>query len=175
MVRINSLDERAPTLSPSAVRVVGFQLLEAELSAAGHWYADVKLPAYSYLMDVVIHAEELWTAGTTAPILTGLFLVDADGAIAAEEGTNAIFGSIDLLATDLTKGQSVSFARAGGKSGGNLTEGSSTHYLNAMADHDRILRFNVTTTGAVTTALGETYVYVFYALPEMDVPVIAAT
>ena len=178
MVRLNTVDPRAPNLSPNALRVVGAQFLESALPAAGTWTFDVKIPAYALLKDVIVHAEELWNNGTAAAMVAGVFNVDADGAIdtTSEEGTNAIYGSTDLLATDLTKGQSMSFNRAGGKGGAMLTEGSSTHWLNAVGDTDRFVRVNITTTGTPNaTPTGETYVYVVYAVPELDSAVAATT
>jgi hypothetical protein len=150
-------------------------MLESALTAAGTWNCDTFIPAYGVVLDVIVHAEEVWTAGTTAVLNAGMYTVDADGVISAEEDLNGIYAAIDLLATDLTKGQSLTFNRAGGKGGAMLTEDTSTHLLDIVGDTDRILRVSVTTTGTVTTALGETYVYVIYAVPELDPAVVAAT
>jgi hypothetical protein len=175
MVRLNTVDPRAPNLSPNAVRVVGCQFLESRLPAAGTWDFDVKIPAYGVVLDVIVHAEEVWTAGTSATLNAGMYTVDADGVLSAEEDLDGIYAAIDMLATDLTKGQSLTFNRAGGKGGAMLTEGTSTHLLDIVGDTDRILRVNVTTVGTVTTALGETYVYVIYAVPELDAAVVDLT
>jgi hypothetical protein len=150
--------------------VVGFQMLESALSAAGTYVADVKLPAYACLLDVVVHAEEVWNAGTSAVLDCGLYTVDSEGVISSEEDLNGIYAAIDMLATDLTKGQSLTFNRAGGKGGAMLTEGTSTHLLDIVGDTDRIVQTIITTTGTVGT-LGETYVYVIYAIPELDASV----
>jgi len=143
------------------------QLLESEGGAAGVYRADLRLPAYATVLDVIVHNEELWTAGTSATLNVGTFL-DASGDISTEIDSDGIYAAINLKATDLTKGQQLAFARAGGKGGASLTEGTSTHYLNLVVDDPFWISAVVTTVGTVGTA-GETYVYVVYALPEMDV------
>lgn len=173
MARINTVDWRAPTLSPSAVRVVGGQLLEADGTAAGTYNFDVFVPAYAVILDVVIHNEALWTAGTSANLVCGLYSDDS-GTISTVIDADEIYTSTSLKATDLTAGQSISFLRAGGVGGGFTTEGTSTHWLDATDSADRWIRTSVTTVGTVGTA-GKTYVYVIYALPEMDATTFTAT
>ena len=166
MVRLNSVDPRNPTLGPGAVRVAGMQIRESDGSVAGVYRKDFQIPAYGVLLDVWVHNEELWTAASSATLDVGTFL-DASGAISTEIDADGIFAAISLKATDLTKGQALAFARVGGKGGAQLTEGSSSHYLNLVKDDPFWVSAVVTTVGTVGTA-GETYVYVMYAVPEMD-------
>jgi len=168
MARIHSLDPRVPNLNQNAVRCVGGQILEADGDAAGVYTLDVRIPAYATVLDVIVHNEALWDAGTSATLNVGMYTVDSTTkAISSEEDLDGIFAAIDVKATDLTAGQAISFWRAGGKGGAMLTEGSSSHLLNIMQPTERILRAAITTVGTVGTA-GKTYAYVVYALPEMD-------
>ena len=175
MARINSVDPRAPTLSPSAVRVVGGQLIEADGTAPGTYVLDVIIPAYAVILDVLIHSEELWTADTSAKLDVGLY-ESSGGTIGSVIDADEIWVDVNLKATDLTKGQSLNFNfdSQGGIPGGMLSEGSNTHNLDVVADDERQIRFSVLTVGTVGTA-GETYVYVVYAVPEMDTATFTAT
>jgi hypothetical protein len=174
MARINSVDWRAPTLSPSALRVVGGQLLEADGTAAGVYTFDVFIPAYAVVLDVVIHNEALWTAGTSATLETGFYSV-SDGAISTVIDADDIYAAVNLKATDLLAGAALSFGWGGGKEG-DLQGVVATQdaLIDVMDVVDRFLRTKVTTVGTVGTA-GKTYVYVLYALPEMDAASFAAS
>jgi hypothetical protein len=167
MARINAVDWRAPTLSPSALRVVGGQLIEADGSAAGVYTLDVFIPAYALVANVTVHNEALWTAGTSAGLEVGFYSV-ADGAISTVIDADDIFTAVDLKATDLLAGEGIDFNRGGGVEGDlNGVVATQLHLIDAVDAVDRFIRFKVTTVGTVGTA-GKTYVYVQYALPEMD-------
>ena len=172
MARINSIDPRAPTLSPSAVRCVGFQFIEADQTALGVFSAEVRLPAYAVLLDIVVHAEEVWDAAA-ASLQAGIY-TSSSQAKSTVTDADGFYTAVDLTATDLTKGQSISFSeRDGGVGGTRLTEGTSTHGLDWVGDDERFIVIDVTTLTTVGTA-GETYVYVIYAVPEMDTPTFTA-
>jgi hypothetical protein len=161
LANINSLDPRAPNLNPNAVRVAGIQLNEADSAgnargAAGAVAGSVTIPANGIILDVAVAAEALWDDGTSAVLNVGIG-ADAD----------AIYAAINVKATDLTQGQTLNFNRAGGKGGVAVTEGTSTHLLNV---HDTAA---ITVTASVAQGAGDgtagiTYVYVVYAIPEMD-------
>ena len=173
---LNTVDARAPNLAPQAVRVVGAQFKEDDIGAAGTYIADIFVPAYALIWDFVIHSEELFAAGTSAGLVIGTYTVDADGNISTAEDDNGLLETTSLKATNLTKGQAITpwgdgastLGRLGGIGSASTTEGSSTHGLDLMADHDRFVRAIVTTVGTVGTA-GEAYFYLMYALPEMDI------
>ena len=173
MARLNSVDPRNSNLAPGAVRIVGGQLVEADGTAAGTYTFDVKIPAYAVILDVIVHNEALWTAGTAANLIVGLY-GDSDNSVGTVIDADEIFTSASLKATDLTAGQSLAFARVGGVAGGMLSEGSSSHYLDIVDTVDRWIRFSVTPTGTVGDA-GITYVYVVYGVPEIDASDFAAT
>lgn len=173
MANINALDPRAPNLNPNAVRCAGAQILESAGSAAGVYTADFVIPAYAVILDVIVHNEAVWDAGTNALMTVGLY-ESSGGTIGDVIDADEIFTSTSLKATDLTAGQSISFLRAGGVGGGFITEGTNTHWLDAMDASERQIRVAVTTTGTVGTA-GKTYVYVLYAIPEMDAATFTAS
>ena len=106
--------------------------------------------------------------------MAGIKCSDSDGVIDTVIDADEIFTAASVKATDLTAGQSISFLRAGGVAGGFISEGSSSHWLDAMDVVDRWIRAEVTTVGTVGTA-GKTYVYVVYAIPEMDAGTFDAT
>jgi hypothetical protein len=174
MARLNSLDPRNSTLAPGAVRVVGGQILEADGSAAGVYTFDVKLPAYAMLLDVVIHNEALWTAGTSATLECG-FYSDSSGAISTVIDADDIYAAVNLKATDLLAGAALALAWAGGKHGDLAGVVATQDALIDVVDAvDRWVRTKVTTVGTVGTA-GKTYVYVVYAIPEMDAATFTAS
>ncbi len=173
MARLQGLDDRYPTLASGALRAVGFQFLEADQTVVGTFNADVKIPAYGILLDVLIHNEEVWDVGTSATVTVGTFL-DASGVISTEIDANGLYTAFSAKATDLTKGQSLAFDRVGGVAGAQLTEGSSSHYLNFVKDDPYWVRISLVTVGTIGT-LGETYGYVLYAVPEMDTVTFTAT
>jgi hypothetical protein len=174
MARINSLDPRNPNLGSGAVRVVGGQLVEADGSAAGVYTFDVLLPAYAYLMDVGIHAEALWDAGTSAALECGFYSV-ASGAISTVIDADDIFAAVNLKATDLAAGESINFCHGGGQEGDLMgVVATQLHLIDAVDAVDRFIRFKVTTVGTVGTA-GFTYGYVVYAIPEMDTATFTAS
>jgi hypothetical protein len=162
MVRVNSLDPRAPNLNPNALRAAGGQILEADGTAAGVYSLDVTIPAYALIVDIIVYAEAVWDAGTSATLKVGITGDDDD----------TFFTAVNLKATDLTADQAISFAAAGGVGGTSL--GTATHYLDVMDAADRTVNFTVTTVGTVGTA-GKTYVAVLYAVPEMDVATFTAS
>ena len=166
MARINAVDPRAPNLNPNALRVAGVQIEESDGSAAGVYRGAVKVPAYAVILDVIVHNEAVWDAGTDADMVVGLYS-DSSGAIGAVIDADEIYTSCSLKATDLTAGQSLSFLRPGGVAGGLITEGTSSHWLDAVDAADRWIVADVTTTGTVGSA-GKTYIYVVYGVPEMD-------
>ena len=176
MARLNSVDPRNANLAPGAVRVVGGQLIESDGPAAGVYTFDVKLPAYAVLLDVVIHNEALWTADTSATLETGFYSVDSDtGAISTAIDADDIYAAVNLKATDLVAGAALSFAWGGGVEGDLQGVVATQDFLTDAVDVvDRFIRTKVTTVGTVGTA-GKTYVYVIYALPEMDAATFVAS
>lgn len=129
-------------------------------NGAGTYTGQVVLPAGSVLIDVIVHAEALWTAGTSATLIVG-DTVDDDG----------IFAAVNLKATDLLAGEAISVnGLAGGKHGADLAlDYSSVATIGASQikrrylGTERTMQAKVTSVGAGTA--GRTRVTFIYASP----------
>ncbi|MDP6719296.1 MAG: hypothetical protein QGF59_11630 [Pirellulaceae bacterium] len=116
----------------------------------------VPLPAGVYLLDIEVHGVTLWDDGTSASLKVG------DGS-----DDDGFYTGIDVKATDLLAGESLSFARSGGKEG---------TYIDQTGEHREGL-YNAsarTITGVVTTGgqdgtAGATRMLVKYIKPSLSV------
>lgn len=124
-------------------------------NGAGTYEAEFELPANATLLDIIVSAEALWTAGTSATLNIG----DADDA-------DGYFAAVDLKATDLLAGQSISLAGgtdvAGGKAGAYATFGTNTHFNERHQTDARTITAQVVSVGAGTA--GRTRVMVVAAV-----------
>ena len=141
------------TVSPAGV--TGVQALQARISenGTGAISADFILPAGSTLVDIIIEAEALWTAGTSALLDMG-DTADPDG----------YFSAVNLKATDLLAGESISIGSTqvrGGDDGAYLTVGTSTHVNRRYSAAERTITATITTVGTAATA-GRTRITVLY-------------
>jgi hypothetical protein len=119
----------------------------AEAGAAGVYTGTVVIPAGAVLLDIVVNGVALWTAGTAATLIVGDG-TDPDG----------YYTGVNLKATDLLAGESISFALAGGKAGAYIANSQVSPRYSATA---RNIIAEVTTTGTTATA-GRTRVTVVY-------------
>mgnify|MGYP006969344694 CR=1 FL=1 len=127
--------------------------MDGAAGAAGTYTGTVKIPAYAIIHDIQVHAVALWNAGTSAALDVG----DDDDA-------DGFFDAVNLKATDLTAGQSLSFAQPGGKEGAYVTSpAAGAHVTNRLSSSDRTITATVTTVGTAATT-GETWISVAYAL-----------
>jgi len=132
------------------VRAKGLRFVE---TGAGTYTGEIVIPAYAVLLDIVVVAEALWTAGTSAALVVGDDN-DADG----------FFASTDLKATDLLAEESMSMIETdGGKGGAYVT---ATHITDRVDSSERTLTATVTSVGAGTG--GRTVVIAVYAVPVLD-------
>jgi hypothetical protein len=136
----------AATLSPVLCSEVTF----TETSGAGVWTGSVELPAGATLLDIVVNAVALWTSQTSAVMDVG-DATDPDG----------YFTQVDLKATDLLAGESLSFALAGGKAGAYIANSQVSPRYAATA---RTISGIITKVGTTGTA-GRTRMTVSYSLP----------
>ncbi len=135
---------------------VGVQVLQARFveNGAGSYVADFILPAGATLVDIIVEAEALWTAATSAVIDIG-DATDPDG----------YFSAVNLKATDLLAGQSVSLGSTqvnGGDGAAYVIVGTSTHLARLSSSSARTVTATVTSVGAGTA--GRTIVTVLYAV-----------
>lgn len=131
-----------------------------EEDGEGTYTASLNLPAGATLVDVIVHAEALWDAATSATMKVG-DAADDDG----------FFTGINLKATDLLAGESISFAHTGGKQGADVdVPGAAAHVRRRYLDTARVVSGVVTSVGAGTA--GRTRMTVCYSKPTT---VVAAT
>jgi hypothetical protein len=130
-----------------------------ETTGAGVYTASRTLPAGATLIDVIVNGVALWTATTSAAMVVG-DATDPDG----------YYTAIDLKATDLLAGESVSFALAGGQAGAYI---ANSQVSPRYAAGSRVISGIVTTVGAAGNA-GRTRMTVIYSTP-YAAAIVAAT
>lgn len=118
--------------------------------AAGVYTATWVLPAGSHLDDILVEGVALWNNGTSATLNVG----DAGAA-------GGYFSSVNLKATDLLAGESISFAFAGGKAGSYIANSQISPRYSAA---ERTITAVITTVGTVPTT-GETRIVTIYSTP----------
>lgn len=125
-------------------------VLKAGTLAAGVYTASVTIPAGAALMDILVNGVALWNNGTSASMIVG------DGA-----DDNGFYDAVNLKATDLLAGESLSFALAGGKAGAYIANSQVSPRYSAS---ERTITAQVTTVGTAPTT-GETRLNVIWAQP----------
>lgn len=124
-------------------------------AGAGTYTGTVSIPAGAMLVDVIVHATALWAAATSAVMIVG---DDVDD--------NGFYDAVNLKATDLLAGESISFAQAGGKGGADV---NATHVNRRVLADAREIIGVITSVGAGTT--GRTLMTVVYTVPEASAAV----
>ncbi len=117
-------------------------------TGAGTYTGAVSIPAGATIQDIIVDALALWTAATSATMIVGD--TDDDG----------YYTAVNLKATDLLAGESISFALAGGKAGAYIANSQVTPRRTAAA---RTVNGIVSSVGAGTA--GRTRMTVIYSLP----------
>lgn len=134
----------------SGTPVVGQRITLTEAGAAGVYTGSVTVPAGAVIEDILVNGVALWTAGTSATLKVG-DVADDDG----------YYTAVNLKATDLLAGESISFALAGGKAGAYIANSQVSPRYSSPA---RVVSAIVTTVGTVAST-GATVVDVLYSLP----------
>lgn len=130
-----------------------------ETAGAGIYTGAVAVPAGATLLDILVNGVALWNPATSALLDVG-DVADPDG----------YFTQVDLKATDLLAGESLSFALAGGKAGAYIANSQVSPRYSATA---RVISGIVTTVGG-SGSTGRTRMTVIYHLP-VSADSIAAT
>lgn len=115
--------------------------------AAGVYTASVTVPGGSTILDILVNGVALWNNGTSATLKVG-DATDDDG----------YYTAVDLKATDLLAGESISFDEAGGKAGAYIANSQVSPRYSAS---DRVISAIVTTVGTVPTT-GSTRIQVLW-------------
>lgn len=116
---------------------------------AGTYTGSVSVPAGATILDIIVNGVALWTAATSATMIVG-DATDPDG----------YYTAVNLKATDLLAGESISFALAGGKAGAYIANSQVSPRYAATA---RVISGIVTSVGAGTA--GRTRMVVVFTLP----------
>lgn len=117
-------------------------------TGAGTYTGSVVQPAGSTLQDIVVNGVSLWDAATSATLKVG-DATDDDG----------YYSAVNLKATDLLAGESLSFALAGGKAGAYIANSQVSPRYSATA---RTLSAVITSVGSGSA--GRTRVSFVFAL-----------
>jgi hypothetical protein len=121
-----------------------------ETAGAGVYTGSVTVPAGATLLDIIVNGVALWNNAGDATLDVG----DGDTA-------DGFFAGVDLKATDLLAGESLSFALAGGKAGAFIANSQVSPRYSATA---RVISGVVTTT-STGGSTGRTRMTVVYHLP----------
>jgi hypothetical protein len=149
----------------TASSVVSEERTFTETTGAGVYTGSVVIPAEATLTNIIISGVALWTATTSATLKVG-DAADDDG----------FFTAVDLKATDLLAGETLTLFSPGGQQGAYVVPGAAddayqiTTLYSATA---RVISGVVTTVGAAGNA-GRTRMTVVYSLP-ISTDVVAAT
>lgn len=140
---LNKLD----TLTGYPVEAV--EVTFTETAGAGTYTGAVALPAGATLLDIIINGVALWDNAGAVTMKVGD--TDDDG----------YYTGIDLKATDLLAGESLSFAQAGGKAGAYIANSQVSPRYSATA---RTIN-GIITTASTGGSAGRTRMVVVFVLP----------
>lgn len=134
--------------------VTGYPMQSAEVTftetaVAGVYTGSVSIPAGASLEDIIINGVALWDTATSATLKVG-DVADDDG----------YYTGVNLKATDLLAGESISFALAGGKAGAYIANSQVSPRYSATS---RVISGIVTTVGSGTA--GRTRMTVIWSAP----------
>lgn len=130
--------------------VEAHEVLFTETSGAGTYTGSVAVPAGATILDIIVNGIALWDNAGTATMKVG----DAGA-------DNGYYTGINLKATDLLAGESLSFALAGGKAGSYIANSQVSPRYSASA---RTIS-GIITTSSTGGSTGRTRMVVIFALP----------
>ena len=135
--------------SVAGTPVVAVERTFTETAGAGTYTGAVTVPAGATILDIIINGVALWTNAGACTMKVGD--TDDDG----------YYTAIDLKATDLLAGESLSFALAGGKAGAYIANSQVSPRYSASA---RTIN-GIITTASTGGGAGRTRMTVVYSLP----------
>lgn len=153
------------------VRSESIRFREATTLVAGTFTGIFEVPAGCILIDVIVHSTALWNSAGAVTLNVG----DATT-------TNGIFAAVNLKATDLLAGESLSLGIPGGLYGGDITPNDATAatLILGQAGHvrrralvnqtARNLQATVTIAAGAVGTTGITDVVFVYAYPNHQTP-----
>jgi len=149
----------SPNITTALGAMQAVEVTYTETAGAGVYTGAVTIPAGATLYDIIVNGVALWDNTGTAAMTVG----DAGSA-------TGYYSSINLKATDLLAGESISFALAGGEAGAYIANSQvSPRYAVAS----RVIS-GVVTTSSTGGSAGRTRMTVIYSLP-VTADIVAAT
>jgi hypothetical protein len=149
-----AIDAAAVLAAGVGAVVQSAEVFFTETTGAGVYTGTVNVPAGATILDIIVNGVALWNTATSALMSVG----DAGAA-------TGYYNAIDLKATELLAGESISFALAGGKAGAYIANSQvSPRY--AVAAHPIL---GVITSVGVTGTLGRTRMTVIWSVPTTPV------
>lgn len=131
--------------------VCGVEVTFTETAGAGTYTGSVSVPAGATLVNIIVQAVAVWD--NTGAVTMKVGDTDDDG----------FYVGINLKATDLTIGQTISFAKTGGKEGAYFS-GTATHIDGLYSASARTIS-GIITTASTGGSAGRTRMTVLYHLP----------
>lgn len=144
-------DGTTRTLSTAGAGLQSKEITFTETGGAATYTGAVALPAGATIVDIIVHATALWDNAGAVTMKVGD--TDDDG----------FYTGVNLKATDLLAGESLSFAHAGGK-GGQYFAGTNTHITNRYSATARTIN-GIITTASTGGSAGRTRMTVVYSAP----------
>lgn len=141
---LNKVDGIATNAYPIICEEVTF----TETAGAGTYTGAVAVPAGATILDIIVNGVALWDNAGAVTMKVGD--TDDDG----------FYTAIDLKATDLLAGESISFALAGGKAGAYIANSQVSPRYSASA---RTIN-GIITTASTGGSTGRTRMVVVYAV-----------
>jgi len=130
--------------------VICQEALFTEVSNTGGVYtASVTVPPMSWLLDIRLYGQVLWTSATSASIIVG------DGV-----DDNGWYVASDTKATDLLAGEVITFESAGGRHGAYLTTAELRSTM--WSALQRVITAKITTVTTAASVAGRTRMLVIY-------------
>lgn len=135
-------------IASGAYLVVSQEVTFTETAGAGTYTGAVAVPAGATILDIIVNGVALWDNAGAVTMKVGD--TDDDG----------FYTGIDLKATDLLAGESISFALAGGKAGAYIANSQVSPRYSASA---RTIN-GIITTASTGGSAGRTRMVVVYAV-----------
>ncbi len=136
--------------SQTGYPVEAIEVTFTETSGAGTYTGSVAVPAGATIIDVIVNGVALWDNAGACTLKVG-DVADDDG----------YYTAVNLKATDLLAGESISFALAGGKAGAYIANSQVSPRYSASS---RVVS-GIITTASTGGSAGRTRMVVIFALP----------
>lgn len=140
------LARRAGENHPAVIGVPWFEVIHLTTAETS---GTISVPVNTFVKDILVHAVALRNTGTSSVLVVG-----------DDDDDDGYYTAVNLKATDLLAGQSISFALTGGKEGAYLVTPDADGYVtNHFYPEGGTITATITDTGTAPTE-GEHYIVV---------------